>query len=55
MRVKQEETHVQRPWGNQERIRKVLLVATVEGAGRMGNKEQKKQAEARISVSGACV
>ena len=53
MRVKQEETHVQRPWGNEERIRKVLLVARVEG--RRGKKEQKKQAEARISVSGACV
>jgi hypothetical protein len=45
---------VQRPWGNEERVWKGLLVARVKGAGRR-KKGQKKQAKARISVSRACI
>lgn len=38
--VKQEEPHMQRPWGNEEAIRKVLLVARVEGARRRKKRDR---------------
>lgn len=37
------EGHMQRPWGTEEAIRKVLLMARVDGAGRRKKKKGRGQ------------